>query len=232
MSRKPVVRSPKTVVGFTLIELLVVVAIIAVLISILLPGLGQARLMAKRVVCGSNLKQIGSCWSFYWNDNNDCIPTISEWWNGVGVETKDTGWICSVYGYTPVSKRPLTPYVKNGNLCKCPSDNRALAVSGCAEAGWQYYGTSYVMNMYVTRGQQQVKSVSQFKDPAKTIFQGDTTIYASTYIGIWPCSNNNYSWHSDRGLWSNVLFGDLHVSFICIDKSSYVCQVTPQYCWY
>jgi prepilin-type processing-associated H-X9-DG protein/prepilin-type N-terminal cleavage/methylation domain-containing protein len=72
--------------AFTLIELLVVVAIIAVLISILVPSLQSATDQARQVMCQSNVKQILTASHMYLNDyDGNWLPAF--YLNASGVTT-------------------------------------------------------------------------------------------------------------------------------------------------
>lgn len=56
--------------GFTLIEMMIVVAIIAILVSILVPNFVRARAQAQTAACEANLKEIATAIELYETDND------------------------------------------------------------------------------------------------------------------------------------------------------------------
>lgn len=60
--------------GFTLIELLVVIAIIALLLAILMPALGKAKIIAEEVLCKSNLHQYHLATQLYLQEQDTKFP--------------------------------------------------------------------------------------------------------------------------------------------------------------
>lgn len=60
--------------GFTIIDILSSMAVIMVLIALLLPSLSTVRESARRVVCGSNVRQIGLGLAMYADDYDQFLP--------------------------------------------------------------------------------------------------------------------------------------------------------------
>ena len=60
--------------GFTLVELLVVITIIALLMMLLMPAMGNVRRGARAIQCNSVMKQIGQLWMSFAADNDGRGP--------------------------------------------------------------------------------------------------------------------------------------------------------------
>jgi len=111
--------------AFTLIELLVVVSIIALLVSILLPALGQARKQAQKTVCGVNLKQIGMGIEIYTSESNGIMPLILErHWGTAAV----TGLVGEGRGRTWAGIIKDQSKIDMG-LFRCPTDKRKYVLT-------------------------------------------------------------------------------------------------------
>ncbi len=238
-TRDRTVRFPR---GFTLIELLVVIAIIALLMAVLLPSMGKARALARRVTCGSNLRQLGLAWNAYLSDSN------GRFYQGIDANVNFGGWR-GFWGWWP---RPLNRYAlsdandlteQNARVFSCPADRGGIPGSFPREKAYRVHGTSYQTNIFLI-GQDSCKAFSTHTTkldeaiaerlPALTVTR--VTKHHSRllllgdygWINQWKPAPHPYpeleelaEWHG-RADHHNMAFLDGHVTFLNIRKGIYV----------
>jgi prepilin-type N-terminal cleavage/methylation domain-containing protein/prepilin-type processing-associated H-X9-DG protein len=150
--------------GFTLVEVLTVIAIVAMLIAMLLPGLRNAREQAKRMACQSNLHQLSIAWDVYLIENDGRFlqaPNANINYGGQqGIQPAFRG------------SKPLNRFVgieevvdAGAEMFRCPSDEGSSLVR---PSSFAYHGTSYDTNPFLI-GQDQTPFWRNRQNPCRAI---------------------------------------------------------------
>ena len=236
--------------GFTLVELLVVVAIIALLVSILLPSLGKAKEQTRMVVCMTNLKGLGVSFFQYTTKNNYWYPMAS----GYG-------------GVKPVWDTILQPHYQEYGLLHCPSDTLPRYYEDRDIPQARRHPRSYAINLAVThmgpswwgdangyggwygndRWPGGVHKATEVTKPAETILLGE--MWDSWYYGPTPVAGicGEYKGHGIQPWYrpgreatadvhrnndaANYLFCDGHAILIPADEPNLNWQNDYNYWW-
>ncbi len=231
--------------AFTLIELLVVTAIIAVLVSILLPALGAARRQSRRVACLSRLRNLHIGWEGYLQDHDGAflqgVNVNYNYGGGQGTAGLPPNWTWPPG--TPVPK-PLNKYVgldlvvstDQAQAYRCPAD---VGVDVAPDLHQRYYGTSYLTNLILV-GQDQYNVPSdaplmlrmllyEMNDrlpgltisrvtthPSDLMLLADATWWHAWYDG----ADATNDWHGRIG-WHCAGFLDGHGAFTRFERRTY-----------
>lgn len=221
--------------NFTLIELLVVISIIAILVSILLPALNNAREKGRQSACLNNLKQIGLAHNMYGVDFREFIAPWKEstnvWKQFVGeYELKGTmgsgaGWGGKIYPYLG-GKGKWKIYV-------CPSDPVKRDLTDTTSNATNGTGASYMINStpstssqwggvgYDSPTVQKWYRFPQARTPARTCLNSEEPFKSPSYpiggyFGIF-----SRPWYSGRYVpihfkGANVAYIDGHAELVSI----------------
>ena len=220
--------------GFTLIEILVVIAVIALLMSILLPALRKARGCAKTIVCASGMKQIALAFNAYGVDNDDRIPVASKIMTSADGSSRP--WIWSVLPYINNYENKNFTFERPDKLWFCPCDKDPYPL-GYSPHGQEY--TSYALNGFYqeaasgggwTAGTPEIKlgpagnyKFTNVKQASGCMLMMETSYYGQVYdyenpnvcgYGLDEGGHHRYTTGFYHDGWMNIMYVDEHVQKI------------------
>jgi prepilin-type processing-associated H-X9-DG protein/prepilin-type N-terminal cleavage/methylation domain-containing protein len=174
--------------AFTLIELLVTAGIVALLLSILLPGLSSAREQARATVCQSNIRQLALANGLYAQESDGVyVPGASQFlvnlhrWHGA--RTSVAAPFVSTHG-------PLVPYLgPEGAIRRCPTFDPEIRGFEFGNGGYGY-NNAYIGVQTVTNRRGRVVVISdqagtvadRVKHPGETLMFTDSAFVSGRLI--------------------------------------------------
>jgi prepilin-type N-terminal cleavage/methylation domain-containing protein/prepilin-type processing-associated H-X9-DG protein len=177
--QRPTAKRFGRILAFTLIELLVVIAIIAILASLLLPALSQAKDKAKAIACNNNLRQLIVATMLY-EDDQKALPIGYP--PGVGIATYSTIWYIQLEPY--LGKKAT---VQTNKVFICPA----------APGGGVGGDLTYAQNNEINSLHPGLLALRNIPHPTWTTMYGETDGYdACLYADTDPYGGNVCYRHS------------------------------------
>ncbi|MFQ5462084.1 MAG: prepilin-type N-terminal cleavage/methylation domain-containing protein [Phycisphaerae bacterium] len=167
-------RSRRTRHGFTLVELMVVVAIIALLISILLPSLSRARDAAKGSVCASHLRVFSSGFEIYAAEDTRNARSSGAFDHRRDGDVRTVGWVADMIGMKVGSPGQML----------CPTNRWRISEKVADYTGAAQTGTDNPLRWTQNGGAAVVPIIDPVANPedAKEFWdQGYNSNYATTW---------------------------------------------------
>ncbi len=184
--------------GFTLVELLVVISIVAVLIALLLPALGQAKELAQQTKCAANIRGVGLNINIYADSHENVIPPAIATNPSSGNPFTWAGFLTYEYDFSPWYLYPQQPFMR------CPSEPRAGTTGGALD---------YAMNKYST-GVDRDKIVEPSSKPMIADSQSVGTAYSMVLYEPSPNYYQRFDYRHMGEAVASMVFFDGHVEAI------------------
>ena len=216
------------------------IAIIALLLSVLIPALSMAKDHAKKLGCSANLRSLAMAAIFYADEHDALTPSSTNYWDNMS----RAGWcgLTGVLGTTTVlpldeqiygNSNPVTglhrgqlwPYIETADAWRCPADPAKEQLrSYCMAAQWWGQHTEYDDSVWYDSGTTGLvcRKISDIKNPSQRFMYVDqlgynTDAYAALEYSLprwWNIPNFLHSGGTVNG------FADGHVEAYKLDAET------------